>query len=56
MSSIYIQIASYRDPDLWNTIKNAIESSSKKRSLHISVVDQYSDEDKFEDIRKNFKT
>lgn len=55
MSSIYIQIASYRDPDLWNTIKNAIESSSKKRSLHISVVDQYSDEDKFEDIRKNFK-
>lgn len=55
MSSIYVQIASYRDPDLWNTIEDLIKSSSKTRKLHIGIVDQYSENDEAQDIEKNFK-
>ena len=54
MSSIYVQIASYRDPDLWNTVSDLIKNSSKKHKIDIAIVDQYCEEDKDEDVVKNF--
>jgi hypothetical protein len=55
MSSIYVQIASYRDPDLWNTINDLISNSSKKHKITIGVIDQYCEKDNDEDVVKNFK-
>lgn len=37
MKSIFIQIASYRDLDLPNTVKDAISQSSGKYSLHFGI-------------------
>ena len=55
MSSIYIQIASYRDPDLTNTIADLVKNSSGKHKLRVGVIDQYCEEDNFYDIEKDFK-
>lgn len=55
MSSIYIQIASYRDPDLTNTISDLVKNSSGKHKLRVGVIDQYCEEDNFYDIEKDFK-
>lgn len=55
MSSIYIQIASYRDPDLVNTISDLVKNSSGKHKLRVGVIDQYCEEDNFYDIEKDFK-
>tara|TARA_B100002019_G_scaffold292234_1_gene314758 strand:- start:19377 stop:20636 length:1260 start_codon:yes stop_codon:yes gene_type:complete len=55
MPSIYIQIASYRDPDLVNTISDLVKNSSGKNKLRVGVIDQYCEEDNFYDIEKDFK-
>ena len=54
MSSIYVQIASYRDPDLWNTVKDLIKNSSKKHKINIGIIDQYCEKDNDEDVSKKF--
>lgn len=48
MSSIFIQIASYRDPEIVPTLKNLLENKSGENTLHICIHDQYSEEDAFE--------
>jgi hypothetical protein len=54
MSSIYVQIASYRDPDLVNTVKDLVKQSSQKYKIRIGVIDQFSKDDKFYDLEKTF--
>lgn len=44
MSSIFIQISSYRDPELIPTILNAIEQSSGKHSLYFGLHISYLEE------------
>jgi hypothetical protein len=51
MSNIFIQIASYRDPDLKNTINDLINNSSNKYELSFGVCDQ-NDTDRFLDYSK----
>jgi hypothetical protein len=43
MDQIYISIASYRDPDLINTVRNCWDSAYQKDRLHFSIVSQAED-------------
>lgn len=54
---IFVQIASYRDPDVENTIKNMLETASKPDDLIVGVCDQYGPENKhLKDYdRENFR-
>jgi glycosyltransferase involved in cell wall biosynthesis len=47
---IFVQIASYRDPELVNTIKNMMENASKPENLRIGIARQFSETDKFDDL------
>ena len=47
---IFIQIASYRDPQLLPTIKNCIENSKHPENLIFSIARQYHIEDGFDDL------
>ena len=48
MKSIFVQIASYRDPELVPTIKNLIEKSHNPENLKICIAHQYSEEDEWD--------
>jgi len=53
---IFVQIASYRDPELENTIKSMIENAKRPKNLVIGVCRQYHPEDGFDtlnDYRKD---
>ena len=53
---IFVQIASYRDPELEKTIKSMIENSKKPNNLRIGICRQYHPEDGFDtldDYRKD---
>ena len=56
MSSIYVQIAAYRDPDVTKTVQDLVKQCSKKHKLVIGVIDQYSPDDNFYDLEKDFKS
>ena len=43
---IYVQIASYRDPDVETTIKNMLHTAAKPENLIVGVCDQYGPENK----------
>jgi hypothetical protein len=45
IETIFISIASYRDPDLINTIKSAWDNAKSKESLFFSVVSQAKDDE-----------
>ena len=47
---IFIQIASYRDPELEKTIKSAIENAKKPKNLVFGVARQYHPDDKFDTL------
>jgi len=47
---IFIQIASYRDPQLVPTIKDAIDKSKYPENLIFGIARQYHPEDKFDDL------
>jgi glycosyltransferase involved in cell wall biosynthesis len=47
---IFIQIASYRDPQLITTIKNAIEMAKNPKNLVFSIARQFHPDDKFDDL------
>lgn len=47
MKNIFVQIASYRDPELVPTIKNLLEESYNSDRLHICIAFQYKKEDSF---------
>jgi hypothetical protein len=50
MSKIFIQIASYRDPQLPLTIKNAIENAKSPKNLRFGISRQFHEDDKFDDL------
>ena len=47
---IFIQIASYRDPQLIPTIKNALENAKYPKKLVFGICRQYHPDDKFDDL------
>ena len=47
---IFIQIASYRDPELIKTIKSAIENAKKPKNLVFAIARQFNSNDKFDDL------
>ena len=47
---IFIQIASYRDPELEPTIKNCLENSKNPENLVFGICRQYHPEDKFDEL------
>jgi len=52
---IFVQIASYRDPQLIPTIKNMLENSKFPENLRLSIARQYHVDDNFDDLSE-FKT
>jgi hypothetical protein len=49
---IFIQIASYRDPELIKTIESAIENAKKPKNLIFAIARQFHPDDKFDDLSK----
>ncbi len=47
---IFIQIASYRDPQLIPTIKDCLEKAKNPENLIFSIARQFNNEDKFDDL------
>jgi hypothetical protein len=47
---IFIQIASYRDPQLIPTIRNALENAKYPKKLVFGICRQYHPDDKFDDL------
>ena len=47
MVKIFVQIASFRDPQLSPTIKNMLDNSKFPQNLVIGICNQYNDEDNF---------
>jgi len=47
MSTIFIQIASFRDPELNPTIKNLLQNAKYPENLRIGICNQYNPEDDF---------
>jgi hypothetical protein len=45
--TIFVQLASYRDPELVPTIDNMLENAKYPDNLHICIAFQYSEEDEF---------
>ena len=51
---IFVQIASYRDPQLIPTLKSMLENAKKPENLRIGICRQYHPDDKF-DILDEFE-
>jgi hypothetical protein len=49
-NTIFIQIASYRDPQLVLTIKDAIDNAKHPENLVFGIARQYHPDDKFDDL------
>lgn len=47
---IFVQIASYRDPELKNTVENLIENADNPENLRICIAWQHSVEDEWDNI------
>ncbi len=49
---IFIQIASYRDPELVKTIEDCIRNAKKPKNLVFGIARQFHTDDKFDDLSK----
>ena len=49
---IFIQIASYRDPELISTIKSCLENAKYPENLVFGIARQFHPDDKFDDLTK----
>jgi len=47
---IFIQIASYRDPELIKTIKSCVDNADKPNNLVFGIARQFHPDDKFDDL------
>ena len=47
---IFVQIASYRDPQLIPTIKDMLENAKKPKNLVFSIARQFAEEDGFDNL------
>ena len=54
MSKIFVQIASYRDPDLLTTIDGMIENAKWPENLRICIAWQHSEEDEWDESERTF--
>ena len=52
---IFIQIASYRDPQLVLTIKDMIEKAKNPKNLRFGIARQFHPDDKFDDLSEYSK-
>ena len=52
MSTIFVQIASYRDPQLIPTLESMIDNAKYPKNLRIGICRQYHPEDKFDILEK----
>lgn len=52
MSKIFVQIASYRDPQLVPTIEDMLSNAKKPKNLVFSIARQFSEEDGFDNVDK----
>ena len=52
MSKIFIQIASYRDPQLIPTIESALQNADKPKNLVFGICRQYHPDDGFDNLDK----
>jgi hypothetical protein len=50
MSTIFIQIASYRDPQLIPTLEDLLDNADNPQNLHICIAHQFSEEDEWDVI------
>ena len=50
MSKIFIQVASYRDPELIPTINSALENANKPKNLVFGICRQYHPDDGFDNL------
>ena len=50
MSKIFVQIASYRDPQLIPTIKSMLENAKKPKNVRFGIARQFHPEDGFDDL------
>ena len=50
MNRIFVQIASYRDPELVPTIKSMLENAKKPKNLRFGIARQFHPDDKFDDL------
>jgi glycosyltransferase involved in cell wall biosynthesis len=48
--TIFVQIASYRDPELLNTIKDALDKASNPQRLVFGICHQHSEEDEWDTL------
>lgn len=55
MGKIFIQIASYRDPELVPTLNDLLNNADKPENLHICIAHQHSKEDKWDKIPSKLK-
>jgi hypothetical protein len=53
MNSIFVQIASYRDPQLLNTLNDLIGKSKNPQNLHVCICWQHGEEQSLEDFLEN---
>jgi hypothetical protein len=47
---IFVQIASYRDPELVKTIEDILDKAKKPKNLVFAIARQYADEDGFDKL------
>ena len=52
MPKIFVQIASYRDPQLVPTIENMLAQAKKPKNLVFGICRQYHPEDGFDNLDK----
>ena len=50
MKSIFVQIASYRDPQLIPTIKDCLENAKNPKNLVFSIAWQHAEEDLWDNL------
>ena len=50
--TIFVQIASYRDPELVKTIEDMLENAKKPQNLVLGICRQYHPEDGFDNLDK----
>lgn len=48
--SIFVQIASYKDPELFNTVNELIDHAKNPENLHVCIAWQHGDEQTLEDF------
>jgi len=48
--TIFLQIASYRDPELENTIEDAIKNAKRPQNLRFGICRQYHPDDQFDNL------